>query len=602
MAAPLPLRRKLLYAAILSLFALAAGFGALELGLRVAGYGYSPHFARRVRLADGTAIWRDNRWCTAPFFTPALVRRPQPFRLPVAKPAGLIRIFVLGSSAAMGDPDASFSMGRMLAAMLRVAYPETRCEVVNAAITAINSHVDRGIAADCAELSPDLFIVYEGHNEVIGPFGPSGVFAPFLRSEAAVRAAVWLRGTRTGQLLAELGRRLRGQSGLPADWGGMQMFLRQQITADDPRLAGMRAHFRANLAAIATSARRAGAATLACTVLTNDRDFAPFLSRHRAGLSADELARWDAAVAAGDAAERAHDAAGAERAYRTALAIDDSYADLVFRLGRVALERDRDDDARRLLARARDLDTLRFRTDSALNDVVRDLGRRDPSIGVVDLAHDLAAASAHGLVGDELLYEHVHLTFHGAYEVARGLYPRVVAALQQRGQLPAGAARAPFDEAEARLQLGYTVHEQTMIAQQLLARFRAAPFTGQSDDRLRVETWERRAAAGARILGREDATAALRELARLSLARAPDDWVLARNLGAMFVERHEPAEALPLLLRANAWIDDDIDTLVPLGWARRALGQTTEAAATFARARELDPHYPGLPGADATAR
>ena len=79
------------------------------------------------------------------------------------------------------------------------------------------------------------------------------------------------------------------------------------------------------------------------------------------------------------------------------------------------------------------------------------------------------------------------------------------------------------------------------------------------------------------------------------MALAPDDWVLARNAGAMLVARQAPAEALPLLQRAAAWIDDDIDTLVAEGWAQRALGQTAEADATFARARRLEPRYPGLP-------
>jgi Flp pilus assembly protein TadD len=63
----------------------------------------------------------------------------------------------------------------------------------------------------------------------------------------------------------------------------------------------------------------------------------------------------------------------------------------------------------------------------------------------------------------------------------------------------------------------------------------------------------------------------------------------------MLVARDDAADALPLLRRAAAWIDDDIDTLVALGWAHRALGHTAEAKAVFARARTLEPHYPGLP-------
>ena len=63
----------------------------------------------------------------------------------------------------------------------------------------------------------------------------------------------------------------------------------------------------------------------------------------------------------------------------------------------------------------------------------------------------------------------------------------------------------------------------------------------------------------------------------------------------MLVARGQAAEALPLLQRAAAWIDDDVDTLIALGWAHRHLGQTAEAEAIFAQARALEPHYPNLP-------
>jgi tetratricopeptide (TPR) repeat protein len=597
-AAPdLSFRRKLLYAAILTAIATGLLLGTLEAGLRLAGYGYSPHFVRRAKLPDGKTGWRENRWCTAPCFSPALVRRPQAFRLPEKKAPGAYRIFVLGDSAAMGDPEPSFSIGRVLGAMLRAAYPHEHFDVVNAAVTAINSHLERGIAADCARLEPDLFIVYAGNNEVIGPFGPSGVFTPFLGAEAAVRSAVWLKGTRTGQLFSAVGRHFADGGDQRGGWGGMQMFLKQQIAADDPRLDAVRGHFRANLRAIAAAAHRAGAATLLCTVLTNQRDFAPFMSQHRRGLSADELARWRALFDAGNAAERDGDSAAAARNYRAALAIDDRYAELVFRLGRLELQAGRDDRAKPLLQRALDLDTLRFRTDSTLNAVIRDLGRSPPpGLEVVDLASDLAALCAHGIPGDELLYEHVHLTFRGAYEAAAGLFSRVSNDLVRRG-LVTGPAPVPFDYAEARVRLGYTVYEQAMIAAQLLARFRAPPFSGQSDDAYRIATWERRANAAGALLARPDALPALREVYRQAIAASPGDWILARNAGEMMVARKDAADALPLLQRAAAWIDDDIDTLVALGWAQRALGHSAKADAIFARARKLEPHYPGLPDA-----
>ncbi|RXK53840.1 hypothetical protein ESB00_19350 [Oleiharenicola lentus] len=550
-----PVRRRLLLALFMIALTALLLVGA-ELTLRLAGFGHDPHFFRKAKTTDGELVWRENRDFTAPFFGETLVRRPQPVRLPLKKAPGTYRIFILGSSAAMGDPEPAFSLARVLEVQLRAAYPSVRFEVVNAAVTAINSHLVRGIAADCAQLEPDLFIVYEGHNEVIGPFGPTGVFTPFLKSEAAVRTLVWLKGTRFAQLAARLGR----SKSAPDNWGGMQMFLQQQIRADDPRLDTVRAHFRANLTAIAASAQRAGATTLLCTTVANQRDFAPFLPAN----------------------------GEAEQAYQQA---------------RLILDAGRDHEARALFQRAVDLDTLRFRADSALNQVICDLPDKVRitnfgGLAIMDLASTLAANSSHGVPGNEFLYEHVHLTLRGTHEAVLALLPTVAADLKARNLASAPVA-GPLALDEVGLRLGYNTHEQAMITLELVNRFSKPPFTGQSDHSARLAAWQRRADAAQTLLARPDATDALRELGRRAVAASPDDWLLARNTGAMLVARQQPAEALPLLQRAAAWIDDDVDTLVALGWAHHALGHTAEASAAFAKARALEPRYPNLPKAEA---
>ena len=594
-ARPLSFRRKLLFATALTALGVVLLLGALEGVLRLGGYGYSSQFTRGAELASGEKIWRENRWCTAPFFTPALVRRPHPFRLPAEKSAGTYRIFVLGSSAAMGDPEPSFSLARMLETMLRTAYPELRFEVVNGAITAINSHVVRRIAADCAELQPDLFIVYEGHNEVIGPFGPSGVFTPFLRQPTAIRIAAAAKASRTGQLIAAASRAVESGENVPGEWGGMQMFLEQQIPVDDPRLDVVRAHFRANLLAIADSAHAAGARTFVCTVATNQRDFAPFLSRHRTDLDEASLARWDNHYQAAQQAERKGDLAKAEADYRAALAIDSHYAELAFRLGRLSLQAGRRTDAQTFLQRALDLDTLRFRADTSLNQIIRDLrAAGHPSLEVIDLASSLALRSQGGVIGDDFLYEHVHLTFRGAYEAARDLFVHISSDLARR-RLIHDRIADPFSYEEARIRLAYTAHEQAMIALELVNRFRSPPFAGQIDHAFRLQSWQRRAETATTLLARPEALPALRELYDRALAASPHDWVIARNAGSMLVSRQAAEEAVPLLERATAWIDDDPDTLVALAWAHHALQSKARADELFARVRALEPHYPGLP-------
>ena len=597
MAASLSLWKKLVLGLTVAVVIGVCCFGLLEGGLRLFGFGHSTAFFREVSDGQGRLWWRENREVTAPYFPPQLIRRPQAIRLPEPKPANTYRIFVLGSSAAMGDPEPAFSLARQLELLLKTAYPEIHFEVVNAGITAINSHVVRSLARDCAKLQPDLFIVYEGNNEVIGPYGPGTVFSPFLGSSTAIAAGKLIKSTRTGQLLAMLARRTKPEKTELGDWGGMQMFLKNEIDRDDPRLVTTQALFRENLRAIANFGRSAGASVFLCTVLTNQKDFAPFQSRHRPGLSADEQAKWQALFDEGQRAVESGDDVTAEAKFRAALAGDDHFAELHFQLGRLCLRQNRTNEAREFLQQALDLDVLRFRTDSRLNQTIRELAS-ERGVTVVDLAAAAEKHSTSGVVGDEFLYEHVHLNFQGTYLLARELFAQTSADLVKTGKINAVKAETEIMPlAEARRRLAYSTYEQAMIIKELQARFAKAPFTAQSDNLTRQKIYAERSEVAMRMIARPETRDGLEIFYTQALAQSPDDWMLQRNTGMALVGLGLPERALPLLLRATAIIPDDPDTLFALATAQRKLGQVEAAEKTFAQLRELEPRYPGLPEA-----
>ena len=571
---PLAWPHKLAFGCTFALLLAALLAGGLELGLRLFGYGHSPSFSRRETAADGSVWLRENRWVTAPFFAPELIRRPQVFQLPASKAPGTYRVFVLGSSAAMGDPEASFSLARTLDVLLAAAHPEIRFEIVNAGITAINSTIVRGIAADCAELEPDLFIVYEGNNEVIGPFGPGTVFTPFLGSPAAVRLSVFLKRTRTGQLLAAAARRFGHKTPVTEDWGGMGMFLQHGIAADDPRLAVTRELFRENLAAIADSGRSAGASVFLCTVVTNLRDCAPFLSLHKPGLDAASLARWQTAFDAGVVAHNAETHQTSLARFTEAAAIDDRHAETLYLLGHAQLESGAVAEGKASLQRALDLDALRFRTDSQLNATIRSFGVQPPDgVRVIDLAAGIGQSFLGGVAGDESLYEHVHLKLWGTYRIARDLCGPIEEDLRRRGLVPSGAPQPSWaDDSIVRHQLAYTVYEQAMIFRELLARFSRPPFLGQRGNDRRLDDYRTMDKTASLLLQSPDTPARLVELYETALAARPDDWMLRRNAGMAYVALGLAEKGLAHLERAAALIPDDPDTLLALARAHQALG------------------------------
>src|SRR5579859_684668 len=77
--------------------------GGIELGLRLAGYGYDADFFSRIRI-NNHDFYVPNEKFGSRFFPRAIARTTTPFRFPAEKATNSYRIFVLGESAAMGDP------------------------------------------------------------------------------------------------------------------------------------------------------------------------------------------------------------------------------------------------------------------------------------------------------------------------------------------------------------------------------------------------------------------------------------------------------------------------------------------------------------------
>ena len=272
--------------------------GLVEVALTVGGYGYPKSFFVRWKAA-GRIVYLANAHYGEHFVPKELSRTPEPC---VLGPKGdsTIRIFVLGSSAAYGDPEPAYGFCRQLEVLLNEQAGGKSFEVINAAVTAMNSHVVRRIAQDCAKRQPDLFIVWMGNNEVVGPYGPPTLPGSLYASRRFINACITAKKeTRVGQLAKNLSETLRAQGTPGKKWQGMESFLADRIAANDPKLHDCYRHFRDNLNDIIRTARRRGAGVLLCTVPTNIRSCAPFGSQHKADLTTDQLAQWEQAFQEG---------------------------------------------------------------------------------------------------------------------------------------------------------------------------------------------------------------------------------------------------------------------------------------------------------------
>ena len=588
-SSPLSRRKVWLFRLLLAIGVPSVFLGMMELVLRLAGFGYPTGFLLSSQQ-DGHAVFVENNRFGWRFFGAAMARIPEPFCMPQVKAPDTVRIIVFGESAAQGDPQPRFGLSRMLLAMLELRYPGTHFEVVNAAMVAINSNVILPIARDCAAADADIWVIYMGNNEVVGPFGAGTVFGQQTPPLPLIRADLALKSTRVGQFMDAAIRRLHEAPIDQNQWGGMEMFLNQQVPADDPRMNAVYEHFARNLSDIIRAGRQGGAGVVVSTVAVNLRDCAPFGSKHRPGLTDSDKEKWESLYQQGVAAQTAGSFQEAARAFRAAAQIDDHFADLRFRQGCCALALGNTANAQEQFTAARDLDTLRFRCDSRLNDLIRKTVSDDNDSRVVlaDAERSFADHSPNGLPGDELFYEHVHPTFDGNYLLALTLAPKLESLLPANvaSRVPAGQAWP--SEADCARRLAWSDWDKEQALAEMCSRLSEAPFTRQLNHE--VELKKMRSELERLIPATQAAgIQAAENLCKQALDSAPDDPVVRKQLAVLEQLSGNLADATVNAQRVVDLLPSDSEGWSQLGVTLAEQHRYDDAVAAFRRAFQLNP-------------
>lgn len=561
----------------------------LELGLRLAGVGRDTRFL----IPDETpGHYRTNPDYLSLYLPGSFDLRPLNFRVARPKPPGTLRVVVLGESAAQGIPEPRYGFVPQLRAQLRARHPGREIEVINCGVVAINSHVVRRLALELARFEPDVFVVYLGNNEVVGPYAPGCSYLSAMPPRAVIRASLAVRATRTGQLL---GRALGGLAGrgaaarAPAEWGGMAMFVDAAVRGDDPRLERVYANFAANLDDIIAAGRGAGAPVVLATVVSNLADSPPFLSLHRPGLTSAELAAWQRAYDRGLLAWRLGEVAAARRDLTEALALDPQHADTSWLLGDLARQAGDVASARRHFLEAQRWDALRFRPDPRLNELVRAAAQR-PGVTLVDTARKLGSdpASSGPPAGRELLFEHVHLDWPGNFEVGR----RLAAAVDEAVFGVATDRPAWLDRAAAAAAVGYTPPARAEVLRLNAAIVQQPPFSNQvtyAEDQLRLA----RDLAAARARARDpEVLAAAAATVAAAITADPRNPALAKAAQELADDRGDVAGALAELRRGQELQPENFALRTDEAIKLARLGRFAEAEAL------LRATYEGSPGRD----
>jgi len=620
-AAPLSACRKWLFRCIALVVAPLLFLGFLEVVLRTAGCGYSTGLFENIRLGEREFLINNENFSMR-FFPPQLARWPGPVVMEAIKPANTCRIFILGESAARGEPKPAYAASRYLEALLNERFPDTHFEVVNLGITAINSHVILPIARDCARAGGDLWIIYMGNNEMVGPFGAATVFGAKAPPLVFVRLTLAIQKTRVGQLLVNLGRKLTGKSSNDS-WGGMKMFLGNRLRAEDPRKEVVYQNFERNLNDIVKVGLHSGAKVLLNTVAVNLKDCPPFASLANSNFPAEKRAAFDTLYAEALLAAAQHNDEEAAHDFEQAAELDSRFPELQYRWGQCLLALTNLAGAREHLQNACDTDALPFRADSRINGIIQKTARELASDNLVffDAAAALAANTPEGICGQESFYEHVHFNFDGNFHLGRAWASQVEkmlpAHISHGARTNGWPARETCDQ-----RLALTDWNQCAAAEMMIERFHRPPLKDQSNNAERMQLLRDEVRSLRQRMNPATAQSAA-QVYRAAINRIPRDYLLHENF-AEFLESggdlkgagaqwHEVLELLPrscepyyqegrVLSELDRWDEAEAALLkavrlrprlaeawYELGGVHLATEKFESALQNYNRARELDP-------------
>ena len=320
-------------------------------------------------------------------------------------PVNRYRVIFVGASTVQGFPHPRrLAAASFLQAMLADAWPEREVEVVNLGITSIASFAVAEVVEDALALSPDLVVVYTGHNEFYGLYG-AGRYQ---------RLKYFLRQLHLTHLVDGLLEGI-GNRDEPTDLIKMAA-VRGEVPLHSSGRATAEQNLRDNLQCVSRLCERAQVPLVLCTVVANDAGFAPVGSTE-----GDEA--WKAWVEpAAQVLTRGYvapdDAEDALRQLEQAAALSSEHAWLWYLQGR-ALERlGRDAQAQRAFRKARDLDTMPWRAPTAHNAVIRAVAAEHGAV-LADVEAAFANAAPVQGVGWEWMVDHVHFTVAGQALLAR---------------------------------------------------------------------------------------------------------------------------------------------------------------------------------------
>ncbi|MEQ8523560.1 tetratricopeptide repeat protein [Gracilimonas sp.] len=399
---PLPFKKKMAFYAIT--FSIPVLFFViLEVVLRGVDYMGNTELFIDPNIPTDEYYMPNPNFAARYFFYTKTIPSPSSDVFLQSKPENAFRVFAMGGSSAAGYPygyNGTFS--RIVDDMLSDAMPDREVEVVNVATSAISTYTLFDQTDELLEQKPDAIMIYAGHNEFYGALGVGsnenlGGFPGF------VRFYLKLQRFKTFMLLREIivdsGQWLSSavSDEKPATGTLMERIINNQsIALNGPEYELAMVQFKSNMEAIIQKFADEGIPVYISTIASNVKDQPPFVSiEQEKNPPADDV-------------------------YQEALSVYQNGDSVV---------------AKEQFEYAKDLDGLKFRAPSDINRIIQSLSDSYPNTKLVPVHEAYEKASANGIIGNNLMLEHLHPNQTGYFIMGRNFAESLLSDLEEQGQI-----------------------------------------------------------------------------------------------------------------------------------------------------------------------
>lgn len=307
------------------------------------------------------------------------------------KPQNGYRIFVLGGSSAAGYPYGNNIMfSRILQKRLTDVFPEKNIEVINTAITAVNSFTILDFIDEVIDAEADAVLIYAGHNEFYGALGAAsneslGKIRPLVKLYLKLqrfKTFILVRNI-IGSVRRWKDNKYHGGSLNNPNATLMERIVGDQIIPINSSIYDLgKNQFKQNLRSIIKKTKEAKIDIILSDLVSNVRDLKPFVS-----VKTDSFPP----------------------------------ADQIYLLAQNFEQAEKFDQAKEKYYLAKDLDGLRFRATEEFNRIIHQLAL-EFNVPVVPMESYFENASPGSLIGDNLMLEHLHPNVDGYFLMAAAFF------------------------------------------------------------------------------------------------------------------------------------------------------------------------------------